>query len=218
MIKAIYVYITSAILFSKPWAFLIRHVLWRFRISNYYTKTNGKQFELCRSVIKRGDHLLSADYAKMTSKFIPGSVDHYAIFDDCKNIYEMVHVGFRTTTLFDFFKESDRVVVMRTVDADWTERYVDIFIEKAKEYWNRVYDASFSFGIDALYCSELGYHADVGRVIQLDTSDLLGIGQPYVSPEAFLLAKNNVCIFDSSGEFTGMSGCEIEKIIDSKKV
>ena len=52
------------------------------------------------------------------------------------------------------------------------------------------YDIQFEFGIEALYCSELIYHADEERRLDVDLSDVANLGRKYLSPTGLFNGDN----------------------------
>lgn len=195
MIKKIKNKILIYILTSKLWSFFITKVLWRFRFSNYYAETTGQEFDKAVRVLQRGDIIFSKDRHKVVSLLIPGKVSHAALYISETEVIEATHLGVQTSTLFDFFKESDFVIAGRceSFDTDYVERV----IVKARQFIGKPYDASLTLGTNALYCSELIYQSDEEKRINYDLSDLIGLGRPYISPQGILEASNLKTVYST---------------------
>jgi len=169
------------------------------RFSNYYSEIEGWQYKRAYDLLKNGDMILATDKKKASALVIGGDLKHVGICVDKHSeweISEMTHVGYRKSTFFDMCKESDIIVVVRgkRFDDDYIK---NVFIPNVKSYENVGYDLSFEFGVKALYCSELVYVSDVEKRLNLDTSDLVGIGREYVSPQAIFDTDQIEVIYDS---------------------
>lgn len=151
-------------------------------------------------------------------------------------VAEMTHSDFTRSDFFDICKESDRVVLMQCLD--WDHDYTRRVIDACLGFQGATYDVEFDLGVKALYCSELIYQADwhadhaerwykmhleellgggkFGR-LQVDLSDLAGLGREYLSPDGLLFAKNVRCVWDSEGKWQGLLGPEIEKLTTTSR-
>jgi hypothetical protein len=160
----------------------------------------GDKYKEAYEKIKPGDIILCRDSWKLTSWLIPGKYSHAALCVD-KGMYtkfevaEMGHKGFTESTFYDIFAESTDIAILRC--KDWDKEYIKKVIEKCKSFENTPYDITFSFKIEALYCSELIYHSDIEKRLQISLEDLVGIGRPYISPMGLYKAKNCEIIWDS---------------------
>lgn len=210
---------------SSIYAFLLRNVIPYIRFTTYYTKFTGKQYFEAYCELKPGDIILTADKKKLTGLLIPGPVDHAAF---CVNSFigmtafnnpeqyevaEMTHENYKKSMFFDICKESDRVIIMRT---PFDQDYIKTMIRECRTFDQAVYDIDFDLGIKSLYCSELIYHSDIEKRLDLDLSDLHGLGRKYISPTGILTNKNLFCVYDSDGMFTGFDGASIEGMINDK--
>jgi len=129
---------------------------------------------------------------------------------------EMTHLNYTYSDFYDICKEADRVIIFKCVD--WDENYIKAVSHYVKSFKDALYDAAFTLGIKSLYCSELIYQADLkaGGKLQCSIEDLAGLGRPYISPDGLLVAKNVIVVWDSKGEFTGMTGPQVREIIFNK--
>jgi uncharacterized protein YycO len=148
--------------------------------------------------LKPGDVLLTLDKKKLTSFLIPGNFSHAAMCvskDHLWEVSEMTHKNYTISTFFDICKESDRVVIMRCMEA--TPEQINKAIDKCKSFKNSKYDITFTLGIESLYCSELIYQSYENNLIGADLSDLVGLGKPYLSPDGIFYSKNLYVVDDS---------------------
>jgi hypothetical protein len=158
--------------------------------------------------------VLAVDKRKATSLLVPGLMTHAALClnlrakKDACEIAEMTHNDFTRSDFFDICKEADRVLIMRCLD--WDEDYINRVIKRCWELQNSKYDVAFSLGIAALYCSELVYQSDLENRLKVSLADIAGLGQPYISPDGLMFAKNSLCVWDSAEEFSGLIGSEIK--------
>lgn len=184
---------------TSAYGYLLKHILPYIRLTTYYTSFRGNQFYEGYKRLRPGDIILTHDKKKLTGLLIPGTVDHAALCVGRNGkdyeIIEMTHEDFKPTWFFDICKESDRVIILRCYDFDF--EYIHRMIQYAWTLNKAKYDGRFKLGVKELYCSELIYEADFERRLKVDLSDLLGLGQPYISPEGLLKAKNAYVVFDS---------------------
>lgn len=202
--KKIKAKILYSILQSGWYSWLVMNVVPYVRFSTYYTKLKGYHYKRGYAVLKKGDILLTIDEKKLTTVLIPGEFSHAALVVDKGaevewEVSEMTRTDYTKSTFFDICKEADRVVILRC--KDWTQEYItDKVIPAAKALQDAKYDVQFKLGVQALYCSELIYEADVDKKLKLDLSDLAGIGRPYISPTGLYKAENVEIIWDSAKE------------------
>lgn len=201
---------------TKLYKSALRHVIPYIRFSAYYPSIKGKDYQAGYIAVQPGHIILTIDYKKLTTLLIPGTFAHAALCVDVgtvksPEVLEMTHTDFTESWFFDLCKEADRVVIMDCFD--WDDKYKKRVIEQAWSYKASLYDAEFSLGVDALYCSELIYQADFERRLKCDLSDLAGLGRPYISPDGLLFSENVRVVWDSSNELTGLTGPECEKIL-----
>jgi hypothetical protein len=183
---------------TSGYKWLLLKVIPYVRFSFYYTSIRGWQYHEGYHRLKPGHILLTNDKWKLTSLLVPGEWTHAALCVGkgvlCE-IHEMTHRHFTQSAFFDICKESTRVVILRCTD--WDEAYIIKVIEKSWSFTDVPYDTSFLPGPKALGCSELIYEADVERRLLVDTSDLLGLGMPYVTPDDIRRARNVEVVWDS---------------------
>lgn len=163
--------------------FFLKNIIPFIRFSTYYTKLKGKQYHKLYSQLEVGDIIVTVDKKKLTSLLIPGEFSHAAMCvskDGLWETSEMTHSDYTKTCFFDICKESDRVVILGVKNASEEEKINAA--NKCKSFEGAKYDASFSLGIEALYCSELCLVSWGNEKIRADLSDFANIGQPYVSP------------------------------------
>lgn len=168
------------------------------RFSMYYTKIRGWQYHQAYALLQPGDFILTIDKKKLTTILIPGEWTHAAQCiskDGIWEISEMTHHDYTKSCFFDLCKEADRLIIMRCVNYD--PAYIDKVIEKCKSLSEAKYDVEFGLGVEALYCSELVYQSDVERRLDVDLSDLVGLGRQYISPTGLRNAKNCVVVYDT---------------------
>lgn len=186
---------------SKPYRWFVLKVLPYIRFTTYYTSLRGWKFYRGYKHLQPGDILLTTDRKKLTSLLIPGEFTHAALCID-KNteweISEMTHSNYTKSHFFDLCKESDRIVILRC--NDWDADYITKVIRKCKSFENAKYDVEFGLGIESLYCSELVYQSDYEKKLIIELDDLVGIGQPYISPTGLYEAKNITIVWDSDLE------------------
>lgn len=191
----------------------------------YYTKIRGNKYHEGHNMLSLGDIVITVDDKKLTGLLIPGVMSHAALCIGLRpegyEIAEMTHTDFTFSDFFDICKESSRVLIMECVD--WDYFYRQEVVKAAVELKNAKYDVEFELGVESLYCSELVYQADKiayfrsflkeGKLLNVDLSDLAGLGRPYLSPDGLMVAKNVRCKWDSDGLLSGKTGPEIEKTL-----
>lgn len=233
---------------SYAYRALMKYVMPYIRFSFYYTSFRGDKYHEGYQHLQKGMVIGTIDYKKATGILIPkvtgGILSHigYCVGKrDPQNInknyatvrpimgqgsgleiVEMTHLDFTFSDFFDLCKEAERVIIFDCVD--WSDEYRDEMIYKALELKYARYDSAFSLGIKSLYCSELVYQADLaagggiqGR-LKCNIEDIMGLGQPYISPDGLLCADNVRVVWDSKGEFTGLTGPEVKKLVFREKL
>lgn len=193
--RRILVWITN----TKLWSWLLIKVIPFVRFSMYYTDFTGRQFHQGYMKLQTGDIILTKDKRKMTTLLIGGTFTHAALCVGTTvtdyQVAEMTHHNYSKSYFFDICKESDRVVILRCKDFD--SEYIRHLVEKCKSFQDCKYDVEFDLDVKALYCSELVYQADFERRLQIDLSDIAGLGKPYISPTGLYEARNCVLVYDS---------------------
>jgi hypothetical protein len=184
---------------TKLYSWLLLHVIPFIRFTTYYTSLRGKKYHAGYELLKPGHILLTLDRKKLTSLLIPGDFTHAAFcvgkHPDEYEVAEMTHTNYTKSHFFDICKEADRVVILSC--PDFSDGYIQKMIEKCMSFQDAKYDVEFVLGVQALYCSELVYQSDYLRVLQVDLSDIAGLGRPYLSPDGLYAAKNVKVVWDS---------------------
>ena len=184
---------------TKLYKWALKSVIPYIRFTTYYTSLRGHKYVQGYELLKPGHIILTNDKKKLTSLLIPGEFSHAALcvgkHPDQWEIAEMTHTNFTKSHFFDLCKEADRVVILECVD--FSNGYIERMIDKAMSFEGAKYDSEFTLGVDALYCSELIYQADFAKFLQVDLSDLAGLGRLYLSPDGIYRAKNGRVVWDS---------------------
>ena len=184
---------------TKFYAWLLKHVIPYIRFTTYYTSLRGAKYQAGYAKLRAGHILLTIDRKKLTSLLIPGGFAHAALCLNKKagsyEIAEMTHTDYTKSYFFDICKEADRVVILKCTD--WDAEYTKKVVEYCRTFEDAVYDVQFNFGIKALYCSELIWHADFDHRLDVNLEDLAGLGREYISPTGLFNAKNVKVVWDS---------------------
>lgn len=199
--KSIYRKILLRIFESRPFRWVMLHVVPYIRFTCYYTSFRGWKYQRGYAKLKPGHIILTNDRWKLTSLLIPGEWTHAALCvnRDCEfEIAEMTHTNFTRSTFFDLCKEATRVAIIRC--RDWDREYVNRVITQCLSLADRPYDVCFAQGPQALYCSELIIESDVAHRLQASNEDIMGLGMPYVSPTGISKATNIDVVWDSANE------------------
>jgi hypothetical protein len=202
---------------TRLYAFIMRHIVWRIRFSTTPSRFNSEKFAGLQASALPGRFLLTVDDRKLTTFLIPGITSHAAyVSDSC--VIDMINSGLRKSQLFDQAQESDRIIVMDCLL--WDDEYKRTMMNYANSIASKPvrYDISFTLGIEELYCSELIYKLDFEQRLNCDLSDLVGMNKPYISPDGLLFAEHAVCVWDSDGVFSGMTGPDIEAMVMNEKI
>jgi hypothetical protein len=184
---------------TSLYKFLLMRVIPYIRFSLYYTILRGWQYHQAYATIEPGDVLLTIDKKKLTTLLIPGQFTHAAICvakDGIWEVSELTHHDYTKSCLFDIFKESDRVIILRP---PFDQEYKEKFINKCKSFVDAKYDVAFELGNEALFCSELVYESDFERRLELDLSDIAGLGRKYISPDGIYFCEKLKVVYDSEG-------------------
>ena len=179
-----------ALMQTRFYAWLLLHVIPYIRFTTYYTSLRGWKYQRGYKLLQPGDILLTLDRKKLTTLLIPGEFSHAAVCVDKGSeweISEMTHTDYTKSCFFDICKEADRVVILRCKDFD--SEYRENFIAACKSFDNARYDLRFDmalqqkgFSCAVLACSELPYQSDFEHRCRVDSTDTVGLGMPYVSP------------------------------------
>ena len=181
----------------------MRWVVPRIRFTWYHAKLPDWKYQAGYKFLEPDDKVLTVSKCQLTSMCIPGDWTHAALCvgrDDLGDAYEMGEMradGYNKSSFEDVCRAS-RVVILRC--DDWDKVYIAKVIAVCKTFEDCLYDPRFMLGLIALYCSELFWHSDFEKRVKVDTSDLMGLGRPYVSPQDYYDAKNVRVIWDSADE------------------
>jgi hypothetical protein len=164
---------------------LLKHIIPKIRFSMLLPSLRGYKYKRGYRNLKPGDILVTNDKAKLTSFLIPGEFAHAALCvakgaSEEFEVAEMTHHDYTHSTFFDLCKEADRVVIIRC--ADWDKEYTAKVIKKCISYDGVKYDSLFTYGVTALYCSELVTMSDFEDRLKVSFDDLVGMGKLYISP------------------------------------
>lgn len=183
---------------SKPYAWVVLHIIPYIRFTTYYTGFKGVTYHKGYDLLKPGHIILTKDRLKLTSLLIPGEFCHAALCvskDEMWEVSEMTHTNYTKSTFFDICKESTRVVILKCLD--WDEDYIPKVINTCKSFEDAVYDVQFNLGVKALYCSEMVIESDTEKRLDVSYEDLAGLGREYISPMGIYKAKNVEVVWDS---------------------
>jgi hypothetical protein len=148
--------------------------------------------------LKLGDVIVTRTNWQLTSMCIPGEVKHAALFVGGRpgqEVAEMVCSGFQRVSWRDVCQAS-RVVILRC--DDWVaDNYIDIVLDICKSFVGKLYDVQFTLGIKLLSCAEMLWHCDPENRAEVSTRDILGIGRPYITPNAYYKSKKMRVVWDS---------------------
>jgi hypothetical protein len=167
------------------------------RFSIYYTSFTGIKYNTLAKAIKPGDVILCTDNKKLTTMLIPGEFSHAALCVSNDGVWEtseMNQYNYDKTTLFDICKMSDRVVLLRP---QLPASVIAEAVERCKSFEDVDYDLTFTLNVSTLYCSELVYMSYTGNSLEVNVTDEVGLGKPYVSPIGLYNANKLKVIIDS---------------------
>lgn len=199
--KKLYRRFLTRLVNTALWRWILLKVVPYIRFSVYYTKLRGVQYHKGYRKLRPGDIILSTDNRKLTTFIIPGMFTHASLcvsLDTKFEVAEMTHLGYTESCFFDICKEADRVVILRC--RDWDSEYTAKVIEACKNLDGTPYDTAFNLGVSELYCSELVYESDIERRLDVDLSDVHGLGTKYISPDGLYLAINTMIVWDSEDD------------------
>ncbi len=171
-------------------------VMPRLRLTNKYTQLPGTDYRVAYDRLRSGDIIFTRDKNNMATKVLGGTWSHAAlcIGKDPSGkeveIAEMLGDGYTETDFYTLAKEADELAIIRCDDFD--EEYIEKMIKKTRTFKGTPYDTGFQMnsGQKAFYCSEMVYEADFERRLDVDLSDIVGLGVEYLSPTGLFKAKN----------------------------
>lgn len=179
--------ITLKILATRQVQFFLSRILPRIRFSTSPPKITGNEWQSFVAMIRPGDLVFSVDRSKLSSVLIPGEWDHVGIVSEDAMIVEAHYPKVRKIHPFDFCHTSDAVGVLRPLAAT-----ASILSTKCDRFIGIGYDTLFRKGAESLYCSELVWQCDQYNTLGFDTSDAVGLGIEYLSPDGLWDSKNIV--------------------------
>lgn len=178
----------------------MRWIVPRIRFTWHHAQLPSWKYLQGIKLLKEGDIILTYSRGQFTSMCIPGKLTHAALCVDSTHarfeIAEMVCSGYRKNS-FKGVCRASRVVILRCKDWAKDPEYTQQVIEQCKSFEGTPYDPRFGFGLKSLYCSELLWHSDFEKRVHVDTSDLMGLGRPHVSPQDYYDAPNMRVVWDS---------------------
>jgi uncharacterized protein YycO len=206
MLKKIYRMFLLSLMQSKFWHWLLIKIIPFIRFTMYYPKISGRQYHDAYQYLYPGDIILTKDNKKLTTALIGGKWTHAALcvgigarYKPGYEVAEMTHHGFTKSFFFDICKEADAICILRC--NDWDKDYKKKVIENCLNLEGAKYDVEFSLSnIKAFYCSELIYACDSEKRLDVDLSDLAGLGREYLSPTGIYEAKNISVIIEIYGD------------------
>lgn len=194
--------LSSFILNSRVFRYLLINVMPYIRLTTYYTDIRGWKYKRGYLLLQPGDIILSKDRWKLLSFFVPGGFAHAALCvaknGDEFEVAEMTHNGYTKSAFYDICKEADRVVILRC--HDWDDDYIKCVIERCISLMGKKYDTSFSPDIDKLYCTQLVVESDIERRLKISSVKLPVAGKPVHTPACLYNAENVSVIWDSDRE------------------
>lgn len=181
-----------------PVQYALTYVLPKMRMTNRYALANGKDYQTLWLRMQPGDIIFSLDRAKLTSLLIPGHWEHVAMVVENREIIEAVPIhGVRLTSLYDFLRTADEVMLMRPWELPLDDRYADP-LWRARRLIGYKYDTKFDAGPEALYCAELVAKC-YEEFLNFDWSDFWGIGMRYISPDGIAECAGLKLIYRGGG-------------------
>ena len=175
------------ILSTVPVQFFLSRILPRIRFSTSPPKITGQEWQSFIAMIKPGDLVFSVDRSKLSSVLIPGEWDHVGIVSEDSMIVEAHFPKVRKIHPFDFCHTSDAVGVLRPFPST-----AAVLASRCDSFIGIGYDTLFRKGAESLYCSELVWQCDQANDLGFDTSDAVGLGIEYLSPDGLWDSKNHI--------------------------
>lgn len=150
------------------------------------------------------DVIVTMSKWQLTSMCIPGEVKHAALFVGGQldqEIAEMVCSGWQSSSWRDVCQAS-RVVILRC--DEWRkDDYFKLVIAMCKSFVGTLYDVQFTLSIKLLSCAEMLWHCDPENRAEVSTKDILGLGRPYITPQAYYKSKKMRVVWDSDNALAG---------------
>lgn len=175
------------ILSTVPVQFFLSRILPLIRFSTSPPKITGQEWQRFIAMIKPGDLVFSVDRSKLSSVLIPGEWDHVGIVSEDSMIVEAHFPKVRKIHPFDFCHTSDAVGVLRPFPST-----AAVLASRCDSFIGIGYDTLFRKGAESLYCSELVWQCDQDNDLGFDTSDAVGLGIEYLSPDGLWDSKNHI--------------------------
>jgi len=178
---------------SRFYGFFLKYVIPEIKFF-HATGPNWITKDTLRQLMRPGDVILSKSKFHLTNVIIKGKFSHAGLVVKKGKIAEMKANDFDVVDIDSFTKHATRFALLRL--KDWDHKYSREMVDRCMSFASAKYDKFFTLGVDALYCSELVYESDFDRRIKADLSDLVGMGQPYISPTGLYEAEGLTIIME----------------------
>lgn len=140
---------------------------------------NSWQFKKFLTHVQPGDLVFSVDRTKLSNILIGGFWAHVGVVDQNLEIVEAHFPLVRRIHPAEFCFTSDIVGIIRPQSVDLRQHIAT----KCGMFVGMPYDTLFVDGRESLYCSELVWTLDEDNQLGFDTTDEVGLGIGYVSPD-----------------------------------
>lgn len=199
------------IMATRPVQWFLQRVLPKIRFSTQPPRMTSEQFRRFMNVVQPGDIVFSKDRSKLSNLMIGGFWAHVGVVDLTGEIIEAHYPKVRRIHPAEFCFTSDLVGIVRPGDALLRKSIA----ENSPKFIGMPYDTLFVDGRESLYCSELVWTLDPFNKLGFDTTDEVGLGIGYVSPDDIFKAVDVefAMIFQEAGTVSSTSG----KFIDAAK-
>lgn len=193
MLRSIYSRFMAWLLKTHAMRFTLRYVVPEIKILHapgpgYNTK------EHIRKNMRPGDVLVSKSTYRLTNLVIGGKFSHGAFVINTNEIAEMTAKDFDVVDVNEFAAGCTHIALLRLKSPD--QIYANKMVEKCLSFSDARYDADFSLGVEALYCSELVYQSDFERRMKCNLDDIVGMGRPYISPDGLFCAPGLELVYE----------------------
>ncbi len=184
---------------GRIYAWLMWWVVCRLRFSLCHTSMTSEKYIEGDSQIQDGDVVLATDNRALSTLCVPGTHTHALLCigqspHGVMMCAEMTHTGYGEVAFAQACFHASRVVILRCPDFDSV--YVRSVVRACRVFKGTPYDTQFDLDDDEVYCSELPYHCDFERRLQVVPSRAWGTGQKVIKPDD-LAAANVEVIYDS---------------------
>ena len=185
---------------GRVYAWIMWWIVCRLRFSCCHTSMTSAKYRQGLAKLERGDIVLTRDNRALSTWLVPGTHTHALLCVD--NLLamvgpvcaEMTHEGYGEIDFAEACFHASRVVILRCQDFD--RDYAERVATKCRSFKGTPYDTQFDLDDDEVYCSELPYHCDFERRLQVVPSRAWGTGQKVIKPDD-LSASNVEVVYDS---------------------